>query len=258
MRVLVLGHSGMLGSAVKKYYAFAEVETTEYRWPSDELKRKISEFDGDLIINCLGAIPQRTNNFSINYEVPAFLCSHCLPEVKILHPTSDCAFDGTSDIPYQKDHPCNATSEYGKSKNFQAPLECRNFMSIRTSFIGHDMDNKELLSWFLSSEEPVNGYTNHLWNGITTYEWAKLSHQIYEEWLLGTYPNTQLIQLGTEPITKYDLLTMIKDVYACDTLIVPFTTQKPVNRSLVSDFEIKPLLQQLKELREIYNTLWKI
>tara|TARA_R110000824_G_scaffold391495_1_gene589282 strand:- start:429 stop:1178 length:750 start_codon:yes stop_codon:yes gene_type:complete len=248
VKLLILGHLGMLGSAVKKYYDFANVEIIEDRWPSEEFKKKVSEFDGDLIINCLGAVPQRTNDFSINKEVPKFLCSNISSDIKIINPTSDCVFEGTNEKPYEKTHPCDTTSEYGKSKVFQPPESCINFINIRTSFVGYDADNKELLSWFLSQERPVNGYTNHWWNGITTYEWAKLSHRVYTDWDM---LKTSLIQVGTAPVTKYELLHMIKDVYGCDTVINPLATKKTVNKVLVSDFAIKPLLDQLNELREL-------
>ena len=250
MRILVLGDSGMLGSAVKKYYAFASIETVEDRWPSEEFKRKVSEFDGDLVINCLGAIPQRTNDFSVNCDVPEFLCNHCLSTVKIINPSSDCVFEGTSDKPYEKYHPCDASSEYGKSKSFIPPSKCKNFKSIRTSVVGYDLENKELLSWFLSQDSAVKGYTNHWWNGITTYEWAKLSHRVYTDW--DSFDS--LIQVGTTPITKYDLLNIIKDIYSCDTEILPFSPEKKVNRSLVSDIILPSLAEQLKEFRDVMGS----
>ena len=247
MRVLLLGHSGMLGSAVEKYYAFEEVQTLEERWPSEEFKRKVSEFDGDLIINCIGAIPQKTNEFSINSDIPEFLCNYCSPEVKIINPESDCVFEGTIKGAYDKNHPCDATSDYGKSKAFKPPTGKKNFKSIRTSVIGYDKGNKELLSWFLNAGESVHGYINHWWSGITTYEWAKLSYTVYEEW----DQTGSLVQVGATPITKYELLKMIKSVYDCDTEIIPTHAENSVNRSLVSDFTLKPLIDQLNELRNL-------
>ena len=77
MKVLVLGHSGMLGDAVFGYL-MGEVDSLEllqeeYRWPSESFKSEVKKFDGDYIINCIGAIPQRTDNFEINYELPIWL-----------------------------------------------------------------------------------------------------------------------------------------------------------------------------------------
>tara|TARA_R100000963_G_C4615641_1_gene84655 strand:+ start:135 stop:884 length:750 start_codon:yes stop_codon:yes gene_type:complete len=245
MRVLILGHSGMLGSAVKKYYSFAEVETLEDRWPTDEFQDKVSSFDGDLIINCIGSIPQRTNDFSINLDIPEFLCRNCLPKVKIINPTSDCVFEGTKDTPYNKYDKCDATSDYGKSKCFSPPTDCKNFKSIRTSVIGYDKDGVELLSWFLNSKEPVRGYANHWWSGITTHGWAEVSYKLYTEW--ESFPEN-LIQIGTTPITKLELLKLINSVFNAKKKIVPFSTEKSVNRSLVSDFPVESIINQLEKL----------
>ena len=66
MKVLVLGHKGMLGHMVVKYLQSKNVHvfTMEKRWPLNQ--QGIKTFTGDYIINCIGAIPQRTNEFSIN------------------------------------------------------------------------------------------------------------------------------------------------------------------------------------------------
>ena len=51
MKVLVLGHKGMLGHMVVRYLTDNKfnVSTTESRWPDN--KAEITEFDGDYIIN---------------------------------------------------------------------------------------------------------------------------------------------------------------------------------------------------------------
>ena len=65
MKVFVLGHNGMLGHMVHKYLSTKDchVITTDLRWPIKNFKNKIIDFNGDFIINCIGAIHQKTNNF---------------------------------------------------------------------------------------------------------------------------------------------------------------------------------------------------
>ena len=43
MEVLILGHRGMLGSMVHKYYEHENIEciTTEHKWPSDNFKNAV-------------------------------------------------------------------------------------------------------------------------------------------------------------------------------------------------------------------------
>ena len=64
IQALILGHKGMLGNAVLKYFesqSSKEIisEVTENRWPTDKFKREILEFKGDFIINCIAKIPNR-------------------------------------------------------------------------------------------------------------------------------------------------------------------------------------------------------
>ena len=102
MKVLVLGHTGMLGNAVCNYLRQSEdisFVTTKYRWPTDAFKTSVKNFDGDFIINCIGAIPQRTDKFEINYELPIWLDENV--DCRIIHPATDCEMD---------------SDDYGKSK----------------------------------------------------------------------------------------------------------------------------------------------
>ena len=80
MKILVLGHKGMLGHMVHKYLSTkndCELLTTDLRWPSEDFENLIIDFwygqQGDYIINCIGAIHQRTSDFDVNTELPIWL-----------------------------------------------------------------------------------------------------------------------------------------------------------------------------------------
>ena len=178
MKLLVLGHKGMLGSSLVKFYHKYDVCITEYRWPSVKFKDVIRDFDGDLVINCIGAIPQKKQDFTINYDLPQFIVENLNPNIKYIHPDTDCVFDGQikEGEQYSKNQPTNAMEEYGISKSSIMRFYGRpNLKIIRTSIIGIDEYGKSLLSWFLCQKEYVNGYINHYWNGATTIQWAKIS-----------------------------------------------------------------------------------
>ena len=71
VKVLVLGHTGMLGNCVHKYFSsFKNIETfsVDGRWDDDDFLTEIVNMDVDYVVNCIGAIPQRTKDFEINYE----------------------------------------------------------------------------------------------------------------------------------------------------------------------------------------------
>ena len=53
-------------------------------------------------------------------------------------------------------------------------------MVIRTSIIGEEIhNNASLIEWAKSQKgKQVNGFTNHRWNGVTTYQYAAICEQI--------------------------------------------------------------------------------
>ena len=253
MRVLVLGHAGMLGRAVVQFYREkCAVGVTKYRWPSNSFKDVIRNFNGDLLINCIGAIPQKTTDFTINYGLPQFIIENLHPDTKYIHPDTDCVFDGKIAVGelYNKRQSSNATEEYGLSKasimRFQGTPSLR---IVRSSVIGIDKHNQLLLSWFLSQTKAVNGYVNHYWNGITTHAWAQMSKHIFDYWDHFDI----LTQVGTVPISKYSLLCLIKDVFNKQIKINEAEGTHTINRCLQTDIEVAPIKQQLEELQNIYR-----
>jgi nucleoside-diphosphate-sugar epimerase len=98
MKVLVLGHNGMLGRVVLSYLnMYYQVDITQYRYPSKEFINDIHNFDGDWVVNCIGAIPHKYSEFDVNYELPVFLDT--LNKFKIIHSSTD---DESGDSPYSE------------------------------------------------------------------------------------------------------------------------------------------------------------
>ena len=98
-KVLVLGHKGMLGNAVYSYFLTRqgdfELLTTSTRWGTEEFKDVLTKTDAEIIINCIGLIPQKKpSNLDyrkVNIDLPVFLESL---GKKIIHPSTDCEFTG--------------------------------------------------------------------------------------------------------------------------------------------------------------------
>lgn len=259
-KIFILGHKGMLGNAVYKFFVSQKgytVLTTEKRWGNEDFNTELGNTDAEIIINGIGVIPQKKPAIvfysRINIELPIFLDSL---GKKVIHPSTDCEFSGNipNTYKYTKKDVRDAADDYGKSKaeiSKRIEESFKNTKIIRTSIIGHEeRAHLSLLDWFLSSDGQVNGYTNHYWNGITTLEWAKQCKNLIENW--NTFP--VLNQYGTKDIrSKYDLLNDIKDVYGKNIGIIPFEASGSVNKCLESDKEIAPIADQLKELRAFYN-----
>ena len=63
-------------------------------------------------------------------------------------------------------------------------------MVLRTSIIGEEIHKyASLISWVKSQENgAVNGFINHLWNGITTNQYGKICMQILHSGRYGYHP----------------------------------------------------------------------
>jgi nucleoside-diphosphate-sugar epimerase len=235
-KILVLGHNGMLGHSTVEYFKRKnfEVSTTNHRFPSENFKKDILDFNGDFIINCIGAIPQRTNLFKINTDLPIWLSNNS--ECKIIHPGTDCESDN---------------DEYGISKRLASEyinLYSRNTKILKTSIIGPEMNsNYGLLEWFLSQDKTIFGFTEAIWNGNTTLEWSKQAHQLMINW----YYYKPITILEGQPISKYEMLNLFKKIYNKNINILP--QKKGLDKCLKGDIKTKSLEEQLIEL----DSFWK-
>lgn len=260
-KVLILGHAGMLGNAVKQQLlneGVYTVSTTSERWPSESFMQFVTKADVDVIINCIGKIPQ-SNQSTVEYEevnekLPIFLDSI---GVLVIHPSTDCEFSGSLELEkrYMKNAERDAVDVYGLSKaRVSQWIEAhgRHTKIIRTSIIGHEKETHfGLLEWFLHQSGEVNGYTDHYWNGITTLQWIKVARQIIDcptDWPV-------LNQVSCEAcVSKYEVLQLCKEVYGKqDVHINPVETGQGINKCLASDILVPDLKTQLLELKNFYN-----
>ena len=220
------------------------IYTTSLRWPHDAFKKYIINFynveKGDYLINCIGAIHQKTEMFNINTDLPIWLDENIdlgLSQCKIIHPGTDCEFDN---------------DEYGKSKRLASEYIINKGKAskvIRTSIIGPELKTKvSLLDWFLNSRNCVDGYTQTMWNGITTLQWAKICNDLILNW--DSYQT--LTVPYTKCISKYELLLNIKDVYN-KNIIIDKNSNIKVNKCLDGNMKSPNIKEQLKEMKFFYN-----
>ncbi len=222
-KVLILGKDGMLGTTVFKFFKYIpdmSITGLSFRLTKNPIEYKdVFEkylVSHDFVINCIGAIPQKTSDYSINYSLPEALISFCSESgTKMIQPSTDCEFDGNlsaGKLYSVTDNP-DSTTEYGLSKILGSNIVLKSGLGkvIRTSIIGlSPVGGKGVLDWFLKQEGTnVFGYEDHYWNGVTTLEWAMAAHHLINNY--DTSPN--LIQLGSTPITKADLLRIFRKVF---------------------------------------------
>jgi dTDP-4-dehydrorhamnose reductase len=96
--------------------------------------------------------------------------------------------------------------------------------------IGRELSRKQgLLEWLLSQRGSVQGYKNALFSGFTTLELSRIIDKILAE-----YPEKGgLYHVSSEPISKFDLLTLIKSKMALRVEIIPVEEPR-LDRSLDS------------------------
>lgn len=237
--ITILGDNGMLGHMVLLYLKqFYKIKIIKHRWPTQEFKDSIVNLKSDFLINCIGAIPQRNNTFDVNTELPIWLDSNF--KGNIIHPGTDCEIDN---------------DEYGTSKRLSSTWILNNGINtkiIKTSIIGPELhSNASLMSWFLSNKDNtlVNGFTDHFWNGSTTLQWAKHANVMINDW----ESQPKLTIIGSDCISKFNILNTIKSVYNKNIDINSFNSNKLTNKCMDLDIKYESIEKQLIDLKLFYE-----
>lgn len=235
MKLLILGHNGLLGNMVYSYFMSKgyQIVTTDYRWPSSLFTNFVSTQKFDAIINCIGLIPQKKPSNEqykiINYDLPIWLDNL---GIKIIHPDTD----EPSDTPY------------GLSKEMAREGVINNTKIIKSSIIGFEKNtNFSFLDWFLSSEGSVNGFTNQMWNGNTTFEWSKWAEKILQNW--DSYQRVTILA-NPKCLSKYDILIIIKNIFNKEIEIVPTESSLSKNNCMEGNYITENLVIQLEEMKK--------
>lgn len=260
-RILVLGASGMLGNAVLRFFAQSpdyEVYGTARSWGSirdlqqkaptakfvtgidvdnlDSLTRLFATVKPGLVINCVGIVKQleEANDPLVALPINALL-PHRLARLaqvagaRLVHLSTDCVFSGTKGNYLESDTP-DAYDLYGRSK-LLGEVDYPNAITLRTSIIGHELSGaRSLIDWFLSQTDEVSGYKKAVFSGFPTVEIARIIRDF-------VMPNPHLhglYHLSAEPINKYDLLSLVAQVYDKKISIKP-NENYAIDRSLNSD-----------------------
>ena len=97
----------------------------------------------------------------------------------------------------------------------------KNCITLRTSMIGKELSRKNsLLEWFLAQEGSIRGFKKAIFTGFTTLELSRII-----EMMIVKYPDAcGLYHVSSEPISKYDLLNMIKNGLKLPIEILPDTS----------------------------------
>jgi len=136
------------------------------------------------------------------------------------------------------------------------------WLNLRCSIIGpNPVERRGLLEWVRAQPRgaKLSGFQHHRWNGVTTLQFAQVCEEIitkgrFEAWraLNGT-----LHYAPNRAVTKYELIQIIDEVFACGLEIEPVSVPAPpIDRTLASKFlssgteEIANAIRVLKQFEQ--------
>ena len=240
-KILILGSTGMLGSAITRIFSQSSHELIEVNRSGkvtnaanqvlqfdveNDPFEKILSFKFDYVINCIGLIRQKINvnsssdilrAINLNAEFPIKLINEAENHhYKILQIATDCVYSGFKGNYSESDHK-DPIDVYGYSKAL-GEVESPSLSLIRTSIIGREVGSaKSLVEWVLSqpNEAKLKGFTNHVWNGVTTFHLAKI--------FLGMVDNKSFVSgtshlIPKNDVSKYELIEEIAHTFGRDDL----------------------------------------
>jgi dTDP-4-dehydrorhamnose reductase len=235
MKLLVLGAGGMAGHVVATYLK-------ENGYSADTLSKKNKVDDGtalvdvtdiatlkaflkdksyDVVINCIGLLVKPSEEHKdlaiyLNSYLPHFLEEHYINgPTKIIHLSTNAVFS-SKNSPLKENSSYDAGHFYGRTKALGEIINNKD-LTFRMSIIGPelDKDGSGLFNWFFGQHGTVSGYTDAMWNGLTTLELAKAIKAAIEQNLTGIYH-----LVSQDNISKFDLLQLIKKVFERDNITI--------------------------------------
>ena len=247
VRVLVLGGDGMLGHQLirhlrNRHETFATLrrdaksyepfrgsvgERTYFGIDAhvpESIGKVVAACRPEAVVNAIGIVKQRSEageiieSLEINALLPHRLAKLCgTAGARLVHMSTDCVFSGRRGR-YLETDLSDADDLYGRTK-FLGETTAAHCVTLRTSIIGPELDRKlGLLEWFLAQRGTVKGYTKAIFSGFTTLEMARVIETVITAGssLSGVY------HVSSEPISKFDLLTMIRDSLGLSVQIEPY------------------------------------
>jgi dTDP-4-dehydrorhamnose reductase len=202
----------------------------------DSIAQAIDRIQPEVVVNCIGIIKQLREgrdpilSLMINSVLPHRLMNICQARgMRLIQISTDCVFSGRKGY-YRETDPADAEDLYGRSK-LLGEIECEGGLTIRTSIIGRELATQHgLVEWFLSNRgKCVRGFTQAIYSGFPTVVLARLLQDVIER-----QPNLcGLYHVSSAPISKYELLVLLRAAYGIQVEIEP-DTEFACNRALDS------------------------
>jgi dTDP-4-dehydrorhamnose reductase len=150
MKILLLGHKGMLGSdlleQMRLHHEVVGMDKEEIDITSaDDCAKAIEATAPQIVINAAAYTnvdaceTAKEECFAVNAEALKNIATACRNKnIRIVHFSTDYVFNGTGSVPYKEDDDCDPINTYGASKlageNYLQTL-AQNYIIIRTAWL---------------------------------------------------------------------------------------------------------------------------
>jgi dTDP-4-dehydrorhamnose reductase len=202
-KVLVLGSTGMLGSAVTRalqeraHEVITASRSTGIKFDAvnldtENLLKAAGLQGGDFVVNCVGLTKSRINEASMTSRILAVKLNIDFPDdlarsaeqagVNVIQAATDCVFSGLAGG-YSEGSAHDALDVYGKTKSL-GETPSPNVMHLRCSLIGPEIGSSSLFFEWVRQQPvraQINGYNNHFWNGLSSLAFGKVVSGIIKE-----------------------------------------------------------------------------
>jgi len=267
-KILVLGADGMVGHMARLYLGEQGHEVRSIArsgsesWERldvedlDTLKQYLAGQMFEFVVNCVGVLIKESEldpvrAIRLNAMLPRFLGSISRElGFRVIHASTDCVFSGNSG-PYSESSLRDADEVYGRSKAL-GELNNDHDVTIRTSKIGPELyhDGSGLFNWLMHQKGSIKGFSRALWGGVTTLEYAKAIHWVTQNRTVGLWHLT-----NSAAISKYDLLSLMAEIWKLPGLEIERDDRHASNRSLVTSrndvtYQVPSYRTMLHELHE--------
>ena len=198
----------------------------------------IKEIKPKYIINCIGVLIKGSTQDPSNAILINALLPHKLAQfskdinARFIHISTDCVFDGSKGN-YIETNNKTAQDIYGLSKSLGEINDDIN-LTLRTSIIGPELKNngEGLFSWFINQKGEVNGFNESIWGGVTTLVLSDIIIKSINENYTGIVHVT-----NGKPISKFDLLSLIKDKFELNNIDLKKISGKKSDKSLNTKYD---------------------
>jgi dTDP-4-dehydrorhamnose reductase len=254
-KILVLGSTGMLGSAAvealqeKGHEVMTASRSTGIKFDAvnlntEKLLTAASLRKGDFVINCVGltksrideaSMASRSLSIKLNIDFPNDLAKAAEKlGVKIIQVATDCVFSGLAGG-YSEGSAHDAFDVYGKTKSL-GETPSPNVMHLRCSLIGPEVGRSSLFFEWVRQQPinaQINGYTNHLWNGLSSFAFGQVVSGVISETLFksGVQHLVPSSQVTKDELVRLELAALKRE----DVLVTSKADEHPIDRTLRTD-----------------------